>query len=165
MLKQIFGNFTVTGNINDKESGITITDFIADSILYYRSDTFETYDDILGYYKNGSNSTYGYINAIINTGYKTKYTSLLNKFLIYNEDPSKISMEDIMMSNDYLHFYEDVKNYLGVAYSLSNDFITSTNSVDVRNFVRFDNSKVTFANGNSGYISSAWADIDSLYGY
>ena len=165
LLKQVFGNYTYVGNLNDKENGIIITDYIADSILYYRSDTFTSYEDILGYYKNGTNSSYAYINAIINTGYRSKYLGLLNKFVIYNEDPSKVSMESIMMSNDYLHFYEDVKNYLGVAYSLNENFLEVSNNIESRNFARFDSAKVAFPDGSGGYISSAYADIDSKYAY
>ena len=162
-LKQVFGNYKLTGSLNDKEYGIVITDFVADSILFYRGDMYASYEDIIGTYKNNTDSVYGYINGIIHTNYKDKYTSLLDLFKKYEEDPLHFDMDTILLSDDYLHFFEDVKNYLGIAYSTNADFMKSANNVLARNFVRIDDSKIEFADHQSAYINTAYAPIDDLY--
>ena len=163
-LKQVFGEYTTVGNLAEKDNGIIITDYIADSIIHYRGEALSSYEEILGTYRNNSNSIYAYINGIINTNYKTKHASLINKFQQYENDPLHYDFENILMSDEYLSFYEDVKNYLGIAYSLNKDFITASNNVQIRNIARFDDSKISFANVNESiYLNNAFAYSDSLF--
>ena len=160
---QIFQNAEVVGTLDDKDYGIVITDYIADSILFYRSDVYSSYNDIIGTYRNNSDSIYAYINGIVKTGYKDRYQSLINDFDKYRQDPSSVDMESILLSNDYLHFYEEVKNFLGIAYSFNPNFLNDSINPLARNMVRFDNSKVSIGSLEPRYISTAWAMLDSNY--
>ena len=145
--------FNYHGNISysalaeeQKDYGIYITDYIADSILYHRDDKYETYEDILGEYKNDNvfaKTTYAYINGIINTGYQKEYSSLMKEFETYVETKDYSKFKEILNSDDFLKFYEIGKNYLSVAYSFNENFVELAKSPEVRNVARFDFSRVT----------------------
>lgn len=165
-LKQAFGDFTYTGNLTDKDYGIIITDYLADSILYHRSETFSSYSDILGTYRNKEHSIYGYINAIIDTGYKQRYQSLINRFIIYYQSPKSQDLDKIVMSDEYLRFYEEIKNYLCVTYSLNPDFEKATHCLESKNFTMMCNTQIKTGDEEEKIdISSEWTTIDSEYGY
>lgn len=165
-LNEIFDQYTYVGNLTDKSYGIIITDFIADSILYYRNDTYQKYEDILGKYANKDNSSFAYINAIINTGYKEKYKPLIDTFLANHQIPDSKIMEDLLASDEYLHFFEDVKNRLGINYSLNANFLNDSTVIEARDFAILNDSKVEIQGiGKRIDISSQWASLDDKYGY
>ena len=114
------------GSLDDKliegeycSSGIYITDFVADSILNNNpSYKGKTYNDILGIYAV-SGWEYGYINGIIETGYKDRYLDLLNKVLAGN----KFSVNDFYENEEFISFNNEVYGALGYCFSLNPNFI------------------------------------------
>ena len=145
-----------------RDYGILITDYIADSILYYRSSLYSTYEDILGTYRNNSDSIYCYINGIIDTGYMNRYQSLFDEY----KNTSSDNLDEFYLTDDYMNFVEDVKNYLGVAYSLDENFLNVSTSPNARNFVRIDNTKISgsyLGNDVEKYLGSAYGHIDYVY--
>lgn len=153
----------VVGDINDKDYGIIITDYVADSILFYRNEKYSSYEDIIGHYTNKSESVYGYINAIIMTDYKTKHATVINTVQKYLINPDSVDIDAFLRSDEYISFYEDVKGYLGVAYSFNKNFIADACNKEARNIVRFDNSILSFNVGGENKkaeLDSAWAFVD-----
>ena len=165
-LKDMFGEYTYVGNLNDKPYGIIITDFIADSILHYRSDTYKSYEEIIGKYANKENSSFAYINAIINTDYKTKYSDLINTFISNYQTPNSKVIDDLLHSDEYLHFFEDVKNRLGISYSLNANFFNDVTSLEARDFTMLNDTQVEIEGQSKRIgVSSDWVAVDERYGY
>ena len=165
-LHDLFGNYEIVGNPNDKEDGLIITDFVADSILHYRNDTYQQYEEILGKYANKDNSSFAYINAIIKTDYKTKYKDVIDQFTTYYQESNYKELDDLLNSDEYLHFFEDVKNRLGINYSLNQDFINASISLNARDFTMLTDTQVEVPEHAKRIdIASQWASIDNKYGY
>lgn len=167
-LEHVFGTYSYVGNPTEKDYGIIITDYIADSILFHRTDAYSSYEDILGTYRNKDHSTYAYINAIINTGYKQRYQGLINKFIIYYQSPKAHDLQDIMLSDEYLHFYEEIKSYLAITYSLNPNFVVASKDINARNIFMLTDTQFEMLGheGKDGIdVLTSWATIDSEYGY
>lgn len=165
-LKDLFGEYTYVGNLNDKPYGLIITDFLADSILHYRSDTYTKYEEIIGRYTNKENSSYAYINAIINTDYKTKYSDLINTFINNYQTPNSEVIDNLLKSDEYMRFFEDVKNRLGISYSLNPNFFTDSASLEARDFAMITDTQFDVPGQSKRIpIASNWVSVDDKYGY
>lgn len=109
-------------------TGIIITDYLADIMLKSDQLTYATnYEDLLGEYHWGTRTSYscvsrGYINAIIDTGYKEKYESLFKKSETYDSDDAK----KILENEEFLALVEDIHKMYGFCYSLNPNFIEET---------------------------------------
>lgn len=165
-VEQVFPNSLTdyVGNLNDKDYGIIITDYVADSILHFRGEKYSSYNDILGYYANKGDSTYGYINAIIKTDYKTKHAKVIETYQKYDNDPNSVDVDAFVRSDEYISFIEEAKGYLGIAYSFNKDFMTAAQSKEARNIVRIDNSYFGVeVNGEKKVLElgSGWGYVDS----
>lgn len=131
-LKQTFSDGEVitvlAGSLSGFENGgIVITDYVADSMMYFTK-KYQTYDEIIGTYRYVSSGTpYAKISAVIETGYKEKYAELIEGFK--QLDPTKISYEEAyekLTSQDlFLSFAEDVKLFLGIGYTFSENYISA----------------------------------------
>ncbi len=103
-----------------KEYGIIITDYIADSILAI-SESFvgKTYNSIVGeYIPLGWNYDNVYINAIIDTNYKSKHRNILNR-----ASAGEItSLKAIYNDPEFLSIMGDIYDNLGFSYSLAPNF-------------------------------------------
>ena len=104
-----------------RESGVFITDFVADSILQLNYAYNElSYEDILGEYSvYNTNGTRGYINGIIKTDYKEKYDDFLKE--VTGNKVSSISK--YYHDQRFLALSNDIFDYLGFSYSFNNNFI------------------------------------------
>ena len=131
-LTKIYGKdgelVVLAGDIHDTY-GVIITDYVADAILLYRPTIYSSYEEIIGSYTNTSLKTnYAQISAIIDTGYKEKYNSLMEEFRQATTmiNP-KVKLKEIYNSELFLNFYNEVKGYLGISYSfndnLQNDLV------------------------------------------
>ncbi len=137
-LDKVYPNYKVlAGDLYDKDYGIVITDYVADAILLYSKLNYSTYEDIIGPYKNKSQDSVGYINAIISTDYKNRYDDLISLFESYLSG-GDVTYNDIVASDQYLDFYEEVRTFLGVDYALSPHFIEACQSYEARNYTRLD---------------------------
>ena len=105
------------------ESGVIITDYLADSIMYgnveYRKylNSDNPYENLLGVYRMGGHDR-AYINAIIDTDYEEEYKELVE--IIKTNVPS--NTDDLILTNK---FASDVYSRLGVTYSTNERFLTS----------------------------------------
>ena len=119
-----------------KDYGIFITDYIADSILIYRYKNQSNYDKLLGTYYY-SDTYYGYINGIIYTGYKEKYPNLVKTFEEQFANPTAlIDASKIKETDEFSNFLLDVINYLGFGYSFVDDYQEAIKTTEFRSFFR-----------------------------
>lgn len=105
-------------------TGVIITDYLADIMLQSgRIPNAADYDDLLGTYHWGSNDASrrvarGYINGIIDTGYKEKYHRIFEAVEKYGSDFA----ENAFANNDFLRLADDIHTMYGFCYSLNPNF-------------------------------------------
>lgn len=121
------------GSIEQNTGGIYITDFVADSFIFYGK--AENYDEILGQQFEGSNDYWpdGYVNGIINTSYKEKYEGVIDQInSMTKESPLT---EEIISFLDYVNQALAISYYFGDNYKeISSTNIYEGNYVYTRNF-------------------------------
>lgn len=121
-VKDRFEKFNLLAeNKTYEKYGFYITDYIADSLILYKS-KYKTYDDLLGPYVPVQ-ACYGYINGVIETNYKEKFSSIIETINHLNEKEFK----EYCRSAEYQEFYDYVLNYLAISYSFEPDFIEHFN--------------------------------------
>ncbi|MBQ7408674.1 MAG: ATP-binding cassette domain-containing protein [Clostridia bacterium] len=109
----------LAGNIEDETpDGIIITDYLADSILFARKTAKLDYNSVLGEFtRPNSTVRHGYVSAVINTGYKEKYSSLLDAFR-----SSSASIDELLKTDECQNAFEEITQYLAITYSLNPNF-------------------------------------------
>ena len=121
------------GSVEQNTGGIYITDFVADSFIFYGK--AENYDEILGQQFEGSNDYWpdGYVNGIINTSYKEKYKGVIDQInSMTKESPLT---EEIISFLDYVNQALAISYYFGENYKeISSTNIYEGNYVYTRNF-------------------------------
>ena len=121
------------GSVEQNTGGIYITDFVADSFIFY--DKAKNYDEILGQQFEGSNDYWpdGYVNGIINTSYKEKYKGVIDQInSMTKESPLT---EEIISFLDYVNQALAISYYFGDNYKeISSTNIYEGNYVYTRNF-------------------------------
>ena len=121
------------GSVEQNTGGIYITDFVADSFIFYGK--AENYDEILGQQFEGSNDYWpdGYVNGIINTSYKEKYEGVIDQInSMTKESPLT---EEIISFLDYVNQALAISYYFGDNYKeISSTNIYEGNYVYTRNF-------------------------------
>ena len=121
------------GSVEQNTGGIYITDFVADSYIFYGK--AENYDEILGQQFEGSNDYWpdGYVNGIINTSYKEKYKGVIDQInSMTKESPLT---EEIISFLDYVNQALAISYYFGDNYKeISSANIYEGNYVYTRNF-------------------------------
>ena len=121
------------GSVEQNTGGIYITDFVADSFIFYGK--AENYDEILGQQFEGSNDYWpdGYVNGIINTSYKEKYKGVIDQInSMTKESPLT---EEIISFLDYVNQALAISYYFGDNYKeISSANIYEGNYVYTRNF-------------------------------
>ena len=121
------------GSVEQNTGGIYITDFVADSFIFYGK--AKNYDEILGQQFEGSNDYWpdGYVNGIINTSYKEKYEGVIDQInSMTKESPLT---EEIISFLDYVNQALAISYYFGDNYKeISSANIYEGNYVYTRNF-------------------------------
>ena len=121
------------GSVEQNTGGIYITDFVADSFIFYGK--AENYDEILGQQFEGSNDYWpdGYVNGIIKTSYKEKYEGVIDQInSMTKESPLT---EEIISFLDYVNQALAISYYFGDNYKeISSANIYERNYVYNRNF-------------------------------
>ena len=121
------------GSVEQNTGGIYITDFVADSFIFYGK--AENYDEILGQQFEGSNDYWpdGYVNGIIKTSYKEKYEGVIDQInSMTKESPLT---EEIISFLDYVNQALAISYYFGDNYKeISSTNIYEGNYVYTRNF-------------------------------
>lgn len=145
-LEYLFGDVKVIkGSIEDtyNNSKLIVTDYFADSLLAIDRMTNRhqfTSDDVNDPYKNLFNRQVWeryIIGAIIDTGYKERYSSIMKEAQRLEEEPhnkEEIARE-ILKNKDNQKFYEELSSSLNFTYSLNEnfleDYLTEVNSLAV----------------------------------
>ena len=121
------------GSVEQNTGGIYITDFVADSFIFYGK--AKNYDEILGQQFEGSNDYWpdGYVNGIIKTSYKEKYEGVIDQInSMTKESPLT---EEIISFLDYVNQALAISYYFGDNYKeISSANIYEGNYVYTRNF-------------------------------
>ena len=143
------------GSIEQKTSGVYVTDFVADSFIFY--DKAKNYDEILGQKFEGSGDYWpcGYVNGIINTGYKEKYEEVIDQInSMTRESPLT---EEIISFLDYVNQALAISYYFGDNYKeISCANVYEGNYVYTRNF---------FINGVDASSTILYASCGSYFNY
>ena len=116
-----------------KDYGVYITDFFADACMANHPSVNMGYEYFLGRTNQYTGYCYGYINGIINTGYKEQYKEIFDKLI----DPniSKEELKKLTQTDKYLSVYDNINQFLNVAYSFNPDFAQAVVNSKVRQFV------------------------------
>ena len=132
--------------------GLFITDYVADAILATNTKFVgqdKTYEDILGKYTYSSfTNTFSYINGIIITDYKEKYSNLINTIL----ETKLNDISDIYNLTDGSEFLADIYSYLGYSYSYNKNLLMDLKQTKT---IEFSWSNTVFFNNNIEYIGGS----------
>ena len=119
--KEKFGGVNYLASVDEpKDYGIIITDYIADSILS-TSESYvgKTYENIIGsYLPLGWRYDYVYINAIIETNYKTEHENIIRR----TKNGEIKELRSVYNDSEFLSIMYDVYDSLGFTYSLNPNF-------------------------------------------
>ncbi len=108
-----------------QSNGCYITDYMADCIVQqFDPGLFEfgdyPYDQLIGWIAQGRNFR---INGVINTGYKERYSELIDAIQEAIRSQSREDAQKIYASNEYSEFVEEARTSLNVAYATDQDFL------------------------------------------
>lgn len=115
-----FGDIVYLAKLDDFDpAGVIITDYVADSIMQLNPKKYDSYDDIIGeyYYLTWSIGHY-IINGVIDTGYKEKHKTLIDK--LNNKYYSNIT--EIYEAPEATAFINDIYDRLGYSFSFNENF-------------------------------------------
>ena len=146
------GKLDYVGDLDDKEYGIIITDFVADSMMALHYKQHFSYETIVGNYWVSRR----YVNAIIKTDYKEKYAEIIQyinnvSIGLDNEHDEKYYEELIQQ------YISDVQKYYGLAYSINPNYGTA-----IKEEKPFEHTYINFGEFQLGNIKIAF---DSLVTY
>ena len=139
--------------------GVIITDYLADSILYFLPEQFRTYQQIV----SGRYIERARINGIIDTGYKEKFRDIILKYVQFSLDKTidgTTKLKELTFSEEYIQMIEYIDTFLNIGYSLNPNFTKDSIDPDYRDFTRIydvelHTSKTSIARTQlSGYYGS-----------
>ena len=160
-VKGVFGKIEYLALCKDiRDSGYYITDYTADAILLYTSHLFSSYESILGAHKSMNVSVYSYINGIINTGYKEKYSDVIAR--LEDVTMSKEELYDYMTNDRYLAFYDEVIQNYSIGYTFNLNFKEAFINDKARTWTISGNSSLVY-NGIPLAINQTWFQLHSQY--
>ena len=148
-LDVIYGNENgeieiLAGDLNEATPrAVVITDYFADCILK-RQHKITSYQQIVDEIVIGQ--TKFDVKAIIKTGYAERYANLFSEYerILKLGDERDEAFEKLWKSEDFLAFYDEVKDYLAVGYYFGNDYKEQDVSyVQSRGGTSFDNVYLT----------------------
>ena len=142
--------FGVNGNIkyealsNEiKDYGIYITDYLADCIIR-NNESYKEYNDVLGHYSY-DDYLQTYINGVIYTGYKNKYSELLS-FFEKSESGDWTTSYDIKKAPLYKDFVEEAVTYYAISYSFNPDYQNAIKNIECKDMLAVDKLYSTYNN-------------------
>lgn len=149
-VEKIFGSYELILEADEiKDTGIYITDYIADAYLVKNYTRYKTYNDILGTIIPSTVISHGYINGIIKTNYAEKYKSLIQK--LNDKNITSNDVKELTNTQEFIEFYEDVTNFLAIGYSFNPLFVEEIHQGSGRTTAPL--SKGIFELGNIKYTS------------
>ncbi len=106
-----------------RADGVFITDYFADAVINNLASKKFTYNDLLKEIRWNTVHSYGYVNGIIYTGYKERYKELLEK--LTDPTTSKEEIRNLSEKDEFLAFFDELTQYLNIAYTFNKDFINA----------------------------------------
>ena len=122
------------GEVKDDNCGIIITDYIADSILYYQSNLYYKREDLIGQIKFTNKVIPCEISAIIDTDYETRYGELIVKYKNEDKDPL-FAYEELKKTPIYIDFIKEVSIKYGVGYNINPNFEEELANIELVNYM------------------------------
>lgn len=118
--KSVFGKLEIERAGKEETYGIYITDYTADSIIFYNPTKFTSHESLLGKYTT-SDGTTAYINGIIKTNYKQEYKEYLEVFR--KTTITKEEIVEITATEGYQKYYNDIVENLSISYTFNPNFV------------------------------------------
>ena len=128
------------GHLDDSyDAGILITDYFADSFIRHQlakgSSKYITYNSLIGTICPAGLNLGGKVSGIIYTGYETKYESLINEYMDYDEKEAELTREEFeeaFRNNPlYIEFVDDILIDLGISYTLDANYVDNVSFSDL----------------------------------
>ncbi|MBO7177806.1 MAG: ATP-binding cassette domain-containing protein [Clostridia bacterium] len=136
--------------------GMIITDFIADSIMFYHPE-YKDYSSVLNYVRAVDR---GYVNAVIDTGYKTRYAELIRQYEELVKTGTRLDIAKFKDSTEFLAFVEELNTYLNIAYSFNPNFLSDSVNPVCYYSIRLDSGEYSL---NYDGISKTISPSDKAY--
>ncbi len=118
-----FGKITYAAKTEvEHPAGVYITDYLADAIILGGSPKYrgKSYDDLVGQYYFNSTTSTGYINGIINTGYKERYSEVFE--LVQGKKDLSQMMVELYENPVFQEFNQEIYDSLGYCYTTNSNF-------------------------------------------
>ncbi len=121
-VKNKFGKleFLATADVQ-RDDGIFITDYLADSVILNRPDQQLTYRDLLQEVHWNTYQSWAYVNGIIYTGYKQRYKDIIE--ILSDPQLSKADIREFIKNEKCLEMFDELTQYLNIAYTFNKDFV------------------------------------------
>ena len=145
----------LAGDINDSKdsSGIIIADYLADAMMVFNPINYRRYEDIIGDVDNRA-----MVVAIIETGYKDRYSDLIDR-VTSNTDFSSTGFDNLT-PKEAAGLLDDIKCNLAIGYSLNPDFYTAAVKEDTKYYSRTANFEVSCL-GETTFLATGDALMDT----
>ena len=157
---KLFGSFELILEADELDTGVYITDYLADTYLANLPHKFSSYNDLLGDIIPGTAAIHGYIKGIIKTNYKERYRGIIEK--ISDKNLTSEERNELVNNEDFVAFYEEAINFLSIGYAFNQDFLKDVSSGSRRNIVQMNLG--TFTVGKRKYIiENKMAYIESYF--
>ena len=153
----------ILGDMYANDYGIIITDYVADSIMYFDNlspnrQNVNSYEELLGEYpknKYNNSTKYIHINAIINTNYKERYKDLISIYSnLWDNDPTNDNIsKDILNHKDYEKFMMEANKHLGVSYNFSPNYESYLHSTTNLNSASLGQFKLSYKDKTEEFSS------------
>ena len=119
-----FGEISFAAKAEQEQSyGVYITDYLADAILTGGNQKYrgKSYDALVGkYYYSSSSIPVGYINGIINTGYRERYNEVFEQ--VEGKTDLTTLMVELYEMPIFQEFTQEIYNTLGYCYATDSNF-------------------------------------------
>ena len=126
----------LAGNLYDKDYGVVITDYVADSIIANnpklaegKASQEEIYESLIGEFNAFYKTTY--INAIVNTNYEQEHRAIKDVLAGFTTNSP---LHELTTSSEYIEFMADVSERYGIAYSFSENYYSAVSNYRHENF-------------------------------
>ncbi len=159
-----FGEITYAAKAEKEQPyGVYITDYFADAILLTSSNQKyrgKDYDALVGkYYYSGATIPFGYINGIINTGYKERYAEVFE--LTQGKKNLSQIMVELYENPAFQEFNQEIYDTLGYCYTTNPNFkealFDSNFSYFVPHYRLSFNGKADIATYSNALVSNYWS--------
>lgn len=118
----------LAGSLDYKPYGMILTDYMADSYIYYHPNfagtISEPYKKLIETDNIGNRFA---VTAVINTNYKERYSSLLDKYEEYFKTSNKYDKDrlknELLKDEQYDDFYKELTTYLAITYSINPNYL------------------------------------------